>query len=239
MLIQIKGVLDQEQLAVAHQLIAAGRFTDGSSSAGMAARRVKHNDELQLPQKQLGELNNLVMGNLVKNPLYRSAAMPLKVAAPYYARYKPGMTYGNHVDDPIMGQGAELYRSDLFDAIPPQRFDIIVSNPPYVDAEDMAALGDEYRHEPEIGLAAGEDGLALVGRMLQAAPDYLNDDGVLFIEVGNSQAAMQHKYDFLPMAWIDFEFGGAGVCCIQASDLQQHRGAIAAIAAGAGEAIRA
>jgi PKHD-type hydroxylase len=79
----------------------------------MAARRVKRNDELQLPQKQMAELNNLVMGSLVNNPVYRSAAMPLKVAAPYYARYTPGMTYGNHVDDPIMGQGAELYRSDL------------------------------------------------------------------------------------------------------------------------------
>ncbi len=124
----------------------------------------------------------------------------------------------------------ELYRSDLFDAIPPQRFDVIVSNPPYVDAEDMAALGDEYRHEPEIGLAAGEDGLALVDRILQAAPDYLEDDGVLFIEVGNSQAAMQQKYDFLPMAWIDFEFGGAGVCCIHAQDLRQQRSAVSAIA---------
>lgn len=139
MLIQIKGVLDQEQLAVAHQLMAAGRFADGSSSAGIAARRVKHNDELQLPQKQLGELNNLVMGNLVKNPVYRSAAMPLKVAAPYYARYKPGMTYGNHVDDPIMGQGAELYRSDL-------SVTIFLNGPEHYDGGELTiqtAFGDQ------------------------------------------------------------------------------------------------
>lgn len=113
MLTHIRGILDQAQLVVAHRLIAAGRYTDGSASAGMAARRVKHNDELALDPAQLGDLNNLVMGSLVKHPVYRSAAMPLKIAAPYYARYTSGMHYGDHVDDPIMGQGAELYRSDL------------------------------------------------------------------------------------------------------------------------------
>jgi len=113
MLIQIKGVLDQEQLAVAHQLIASGRFADGSSSAGMAARRVKHNEELGLTSKQSSELNNIVMGSLVRHPVYRSAAMPLKIAAPYYAHYTPGMSYGEHIDDPIMGQGSELYRTDV------------------------------------------------------------------------------------------------------------------------------
>jgi len=113
MLTHIRGILDPTQLAVAHRLIAAGRFTDGRTSAGMAARRVKHNDELALNPAQLSELNNLVMGNLVKHPVYRSAAMPLKIAAPYYARYTGGMRYGDHVDDPIMGQGSELYRSDV------------------------------------------------------------------------------------------------------------------------------
>jgi ribosomal protein L3 glutamine methyltransferase len=129
-----------------------------------------------------------------------------------------------------LGDAVALYKSDLFDAIPAQRFDIIVSNPPYVDAEDMAALGDEYHAEPKIGLVAGVDGLALVERILDDAVSYLSDHGALFIEVGNSQAAMQRKYDFLPMAWIDFEMGGAGVCCIQAQDLKQHHTAITAIA---------
>jgi len=113
MLTHIRGILDQEQLAAVHRLMAAGRFTDGSASAGMAARRVKHNDELALNQAQFSELNNLVMGSLVKHPVYRSAAMPLKIAAPYYARYTRGKRYGSHVDDPIMGQGSELYRSDI------------------------------------------------------------------------------------------------------------------------------
>ena len=129
-----------------------------------------------------------------------------------------------------LADAVELYKSDLFDSIPAQCFDIIVSNPPYVDAEDMTALGDEYHAEPKIGLAAGVDGLALVERILDGAVGYLSDHGALFLEVGNSQAAMQQKYDFLPMAWIDFEMGGAGVCCIQARDLKQHHSAIIAIA---------
>jgi ribosomal protein L3 glutamine methyltransferase len=123
-----------------------------------------------------------------------------------------------------------IYRSDLFDDIPAQAFDIIVTNPPYVDAEDMAALGDEYRCEPEIGLSAGDDGLALVDRILEQAADYLSEQGVIIIEVGNSQAAMERKYHFLPMTWPEFEFGGAGVCCIRACDLRQQRSAITAIA---------
>lgn len=124
----------------------------------------------------------------------------------------------------------ELYQSDLFASIPAQQFDVIISNPPYVDAEDMAALSDEFRAEPELGLAAGDDGLALVERILESALDYLSDDGALFIEVGNSQTAMEQKYAFLPMTWVDFEMGGAGVCCIYAADLRAQRSAILALA---------
>ena len=123
-----------------------------------------------------------------------------------------------------------LYESDLFDSVPAGQFDVIASNPPYVDAEDMAGLSDEYRFEPEIGLRAGDDGLLLVDRMVMRAGEYLSENGVIFIEVGNSQAAMERKYDFLPMTWIEFEFGGAGVCCIQAGDLKQGQTAIEAIA---------
>ena len=112
MLTQIHGVLDQQQLQIVQKLVSQGRFADGSASAGKAAKRVKHNEELILESTQLGELNNLVMGSLVKHPTYQSAAMPLKVATPYYAHYKAGMSYGDHVDDPIMGQG-DIYRSDV------------------------------------------------------------------------------------------------------------------------------
>ena len=124
----------------------------------------------------------------------------------------------------------KLYESDLFNAIPPQEFDVIVSNPPYVDAEDMAGLSAEFKCEPELGLRAGEDGLLLVDRILAQAGEYLSEHGVLFIEVGNSQAALEQKFDFLPMTWIDFEYGGGGVCCIQAQDLKQQQAAVSALA---------
>ena len=116
-----------------------------------------------------------------------------------------------------------LYQSDLFDDIPLQQFDIIVSNPPYVDAEDMSALTAEFECEPALGLAAGKDGLLLVDRILAQAGSYLSDHGALFIEVGNSQAAMMEKYAFLPMTWVEFEYGGGGVCCIQGFDLIQQQ----------------
>lgn len=112
MLTHLKAVLDSRQIKTAKQLMQGGRFVDGILSAGMAAQRVKHNEELSLEDRQLAELNNLVMGSLVRHPVYSSAAMPKKVAAPYYARYTKGMSYGEHVDDPVMGQG-EIYRSDL------------------------------------------------------------------------------------------------------------------------------
>jgi PKHD-type hydroxylase len=112
MLTRLTDVLDPAQLEDARKLMAGGRFVDGVLSAGMAAKRVKNNQELSADEQLMRQLNNLVMGSLVRHPVYRSAAMPLKVAAPYYARYTTGMSYGNHVDDPVMGQG-DLYRSDI------------------------------------------------------------------------------------------------------------------------------
>lgn len=112
MLNRLEAVLDSRQVETAKQLMRHGRFVDGILSAGMAAQRVKHNEELSLKDQQLADLNNLVMGSLVRHPVYSSAAMPKKVAAPYYARYTQGMSYGEHVDDPVMGQG-DIYRSDL------------------------------------------------------------------------------------------------------------------------------
>ena len=123
-----------------------------------------------------------------------------------------------------------LHESDLFDAIPRQRFDVIVCNPPYVDAAEMASLPAEFRHEPALGLAAGADGLAVADRILAAAGDYLADDGLLFLEVGNSMAALDARYGFLPLTWIDFEHGGAGVCGIRGADLQQRRDDIVRLA---------
>ena len=147
MLTHIKGILDQDQLTVARRLIAAGRYSDGSTSAGMSARRVKHNEELALNQAQLSDLNNLVMGSLVKHPVYRSAAMPLKIAAPYYAHYTAGMSYGQHVDDPIMGQGSELYRSDV-------SVTIFLNNPEEYDGGELVI--QTSFGEQQVKLPAGD-----------------------------------------------------------------------------------
>ncbi|BDH45045.1 50S ribosomal protein L3 glutamine methyltransferase [Salmonella enterica subsp. enterica serovar Choleraesuis] len=102
-------------------------------------------------------------------------------------------------------------RSDLFRNLPQLRYDLIVTNPPYVDAEDMGDLPGEYRFEPELGLAAGSDGLKLARRILACAPDYLTDDGVLICEVGNSMVHMMAQYPDVPFTWLEFEHGGDGV----------------------------
>lgn len=129
-----------------------------------------------------------------------------------------------------LGEHIRLLESDLFDAVPAQLFDVILCNPPYVDAEDMAALSPEHRHEPALGLDAGDDGLVLVDRILARAGEFLSDHGVLFLEVGNSQAALEERYNFLPLTWVEFENGGAGVCCLQAQDLKRHQTEISRIA---------
>jgi PKHD-type hydroxylase len=94
-------------------MLASAPFVDGKLSAGQTAKRVKHNQEVDRRARELEQLNNLVMGKLVQHPVYRSGALPLRVAAPYYARYTPGMRYGDHVDDPVMGTDGVLYRSDI------------------------------------------------------------------------------------------------------------------------------
>lgn len=102
-------------------------------------------------------------------------------------------------------------RSDLFRELPPLEYDLIVTNPPYVDEEDMSDLPQEYRHEPVLGLASGTDGLKLTRRILACAPDYLTDDGVLICEVGNSMVHLMEQYPEIPFTWLEFENGGDGV----------------------------
>jgi len=114
-------------------------------------------------------------------------------------------------------------KSDLFRELSGERYDLIVSNPPYVDDEDMADLPDEYQHEPVMGLAAGSDGLELVDKMLLEAADYLNDGGLLFCEVGNSMPALNEKYPETPFLWVEFERGGDGVFVLSREQLITHR----------------
>ncbi len=118
-----------------------------------------------------------------------------------------------------VGDRVTVIESDVFSAIPAATYDLIVSNPPYVDARDMAALPDEYRAEPALALAAGDDGLDIVRQILAGAADYLADDGVLVVEVGNSAQALCEAYPQTPFLWLDFERGGHGVFLLEKKDL--------------------
>ncbi|NOZ54224.1 MAG: 50S ribosomal protein L3 N(5)-glutamine methyltransferase [Gammaproteobacteria bacterium] len=118
----------------------------------------------------------------------------------------------------------KLIASDLFENLPAfQKFDVIVTNPPYVDAADMAALALEFEHEPRLALAAGEDGLDVVRRILYDVHEYLTDRGLLIVDVGNSYKAILQQFPEVPFIWPEFDRGGHGVFVLSKRDLLDYK----------------
>lgn len=115
-----------------------------------------------------------------------------------------------------------LIESDCFTALEPTHYDIIVSNPPYVGAAEMRTLPKEYSHEPGIALETDNNGLALVEKILFNAHAYLSEQGILVVEVGNSDEALQQAYPNVPFTWLEFEHGGHGVFMLTRQQLQDY-----------------
>lgn len=146
MLLEIPRVLDTERLADVQRLLANGRFVDGRQSAGMTAGQVKNNRELEPEAPEVKQLNRIVLGSLYRHPTFRSAALPYRLSGAFFARYSEGMAYGDHVDDPVMGE-RERYRSDV-------AITVFLSDPADYDGGELVirtAFGDQA-----VKLAAGD-----------------------------------------------------------------------------------
>lgn len=124
-----------------------------------------------------------------------------------------------NADDHGVGDRVECIQSDAYVALAGRRYDLIVSNPPYVGRDEYAALPPEFAHEPRLALVSGEDGLDLPLRILAAAAEHLHEDGLLILEVGASDAALVECLPEVPFTWLDFERGGSGVALLDRATL--------------------
>jgi len=118
-----------------------------------------------------------------------------------------------------LNEKVHVIKSDLFEQLEGKNYDLIISNPPYVGYDEMVSLPAEYRHEPNHALEANDNGLELVSQILKQASTYLNEGGVLVVEVGNSKEALIARYPELPFVWLEFEYGGEGVFLLNKADL--------------------
>jgi len=118
-----------------------------------------------------------------------------------------------------LGDSVSCINSNLFDGLGSRSYDLIISNPPYVDAQDLNDMPMEFAHEPKLALTGGNDGLDIVAKILAEAKNYLHGGGVLVMEVGNTAAALQASYPSMPFIWAEFERGGHGVFLLEADEL--------------------
>jgi ribosomal protein L3 glutamine methyltransferase len=130
----------------------------------------------------------------------------------------------------LHAENVRLLKSDLFSAVKGERYELIVTNPPYVTNDETDALPPEYAHEPELGLRAGHDGLDLALRILRDAPEHLSDDGLLICEVGEAERALVELLPEIPFAWIEFKVGQMGIFAVERADLVEHHARIKALA---------
>jgi ribosomal protein L3 glutamine methyltransferase len=122
--------------------------------------------------------------------------------------------------------------SDVYAGLGSAHYDVIVSNPPYVSVAEMQTLPEEYRSEPELGLRAGTDGLDIVRRLLAGAAEHLNPEGILVVEVGDSEEALVAACPSVPFTWLEFERGGGGVFLLTAGQVKEHDRALKRLAEG-------
>jgi ribosomal protein L3 glutamine methyltransferase len=130
----------------------------------------------------------------------------------------------------LHADNVSLRRSDLFNDLQGEVYDLIVTNPPYVTNDETDALPAEYAHEPELGLRAGDDGLDLALKILRDAPQHLSENGLLICEVGEAERALVALLPELPLAWIEFKVGQMGIFAVDRADLVEHRARIKALA---------
>ena len=122
-----------------------------------------------------------------------------------------------------LGERVHARQSDLFSAFTDEKYDLIVSNPPYVNALDFAQMPEEYRNEPQLALTSGEDGLDFTRRLLREVGQHLSGQGILIVELGNSWEALERVYPRVPFTWLEFEQGGHGVFLLTAEQVQDHK----------------
>jgi ribosomal protein L3 glutamine methyltransferase len=120
-----------------------------------------------------------------------------------------------------LGRRVHVRRADVYAGLPARRYDIVVSNPPYVPASGMRRLPREHRAEPRLGLVAGDGGLAIIARILAGARARLVPDGILVVEAGNTAARVRRRWPRLPFTWLEFEQGDGGVFLLHAGELPE------------------